>query len=178
MTTHNTARVYVGTYGKYASGSIAGAWVNLEEFAGDKAGFLEKCAEIHADEKDPELMFQAFEGFPREFYSESSLPDALFDWLQLDENDRELVSAYADAFGFAPDEIIFSEAQDCFAGRASTEAEFTENYVREIGDLPENLPAWMEYAIDWEAAWNSSFRFDFATGQAEKNGELFFFCNH
>ena len=32
----------------------------------DKASFYALCRSINADEADPELMFQDFEGFPRE----------------------------------------------------------------------------------------------------------------
>lgn len=81
------SRIYVGTYAKYNSGSIQGAWLDLEDFD-DKESFLEACKELHADESDPELMFQDFEGFPKSMYSESSIPYALWDWLELDEDDR------------------------------------------------------------------------------------------
>src|SRR5690349_16831915 len=54
-------RVYVGTYAKYNNGSIAGAWLDLEDYA-DKDSFLAACAELHKDEDDPEFMFQDFEG--------------------------------------------------------------------------------------------------------------------
>ena len=92
-------RLYVGTYAKYNRGSIEGKWLDLEDYA-DKEDFYEACAELHKDEADPEIMFQDFEGFPREFYCESSVPDALFDWLALSEDDRELLARYADATGF------------------------------------------------------------------------------
>ena len=38
--TETGARIYVGTYGKYASGSIAGRWLNLEDYA-DRDAFLD-----------------------------------------------------------------------------------------------------------------------------------------
>jgi len=73
-----TAQIYVGTYAKYNAGSIAGAWLNLEDYQ-DKDAFLKACAELHKDEEDPELMFQDFEGFPSNFYSESGIEEELFD---------------------------------------------------------------------------------------------------
>ncbi|HMP91047.1 MAG TPA: antirestriction protein ArdA, partial [Kiritimatiellia bacterium] len=63
-TTTNTPRVYVGTYAKYNDGSIAGEWIDLEGHDADS--FRDACLELHKDEADPELMFQDFEGFPRE----------------------------------------------------------------------------------------------------------------
>ena len=57
------ARVYVGTYGKYNSGSIAGAWIDLSDCA-SYSDFLAKCKDAHKDERDPEFMIQDAEGFP------------------------------------------------------------------------------------------------------------------
>jgi len=57
--------VYVGTYGKYNNGSIAGAWVNL--IGHDKDSFDALCRELHRDEMDPEIMLQDFEIFPGSF---------------------------------------------------------------------------------------------------------------
>lgn len=56
-------RVYVGTYGKYNSGSIAGGWIGLKECK-DYNEFLSKCHKLHKRERDPEFMIQDIEGFP------------------------------------------------------------------------------------------------------------------
>lgn len=62
--------VYCGTYGKYAAGSIAGAWVDIIS-AGTPEKVLEQCKKIHKNERDPEFMFQDFQNFPQQFYKES-----------------------------------------------------------------------------------------------------------
>jgi hypothetical protein len=54
-------RVYVGTFGKYAAGSIKGKWLDLEDYK-DKDKFMEACKELHKDEADPEFMFNDHEG--------------------------------------------------------------------------------------------------------------------
>lgn len=64
--------VYVGTYAKYNSGSIAGKWLKLADYA-NKAEFLKACYEVHKDEEDPELMFQDYENVPSWMISESSI---------------------------------------------------------------------------------------------------------
>lgn len=97
--------VYCGTYNKYNNGSIAGAWMSLEDYSTPEE-FFEACRELHKDEDDPEFMFQDFEGYPEGLYSESmSLVDAtrLFAWVKLDEADRELLEEYADAIGSRDD---------------------------------------------------------------------------
>ncbi|WP_063163822.1 antirestriction protein ArdA, partial [Enterobacter hormaechei] len=67
-----TPAIYVGTYHKYNCGSLYGKWFDLTDFD-DKAEFLEACNELHANESDPELMFQDWEGIPSAFASESSV---------------------------------------------------------------------------------------------------------
>ena len=61
--------VYVGTYGKYNDGSLCGLWIDLSSF-NSYDDFIEFCQAIHADEEDPELMVQDYEGFPRLWYNE------------------------------------------------------------------------------------------------------------
>ena len=75
----NEARIYVGTYAKYNNGSLQGEWVELSDFY-DLDGFMERCAEIHEDEEEPEYMFQAWE----------EIPDGLIDEGHLEENFFEL----------------------------------------------------------------------------------------
>ena len=75
----NEARIYVGTYAKYNNGSLQGEWVELSDFY-DLDDFIEHCAEIHEDEEEPELMFQAWE----------EIHDGLIDEGHLEENFFEL----------------------------------------------------------------------------------------
>ena len=58
-----TCKVYVGTYRKYNSGSIAGGWVSLQD-CNSYDDFLSKCRKLHADERDAEFMIQDTENFP------------------------------------------------------------------------------------------------------------------
>ncbi len=60
------ARVYVGTYAKYNNGSIAGKWINLEQFD-NYSEFVAECRKVHKDERDPEFMIQDCENFPDGF---------------------------------------------------------------------------------------------------------------
>jgi antirestriction protein len=144
---HMTARVYVGTYAKYNSGSIKGAWVDLEALA-SHGDFIAECQKLHADEADPELMFQDYEGFPRAYYSESSIDPAVFDWLELDESDRELLDAYQNAVDSDAD---IDRAREAYAGRGyDTEADWAEEYLSDTGGL-EGVPEHLKNYIDFEA---------------------------
>src|SRR3989304_3167367 len=106
--------VYVGTYAKYNEGSIKGAWLDLDDYA-SKDEFLKAATELHKDEADPELMFQDYEGFPKRYYGESSLDDKLWDWLALDEDDRELLEVYIDSVG--DKDATIEDARDHFRGK-------------------------------------------------------------
>lgn len=66
----NAPSLYVGTYGKYNNGSIAGAWVDLSTFS-DGEEFFKFCQALHGDEPCPELMFQDYQNFPSSLYRES-----------------------------------------------------------------------------------------------------------
>ncbi|BAQ16088.1 antirestriction protein ArdA [Methyloceanibacter caenitepidi] len=160
--------VYVGTYAKYNAGSIAGKWLDLEDYT-DKESFIEACRELHKDESDPELMFQDYSGFPEEYYGESHLADDLWDWLDLNDEDREMLARYQDATGNA---ASIEDAQDAFSGTADSEADFAANLAEETGAVPNNFPSWI--SIDWQHTWDGALRFDYITSRAE-DGTLWFF---
>ena len=140
-----TIQIYVGTYSKYNEGSIAGAWLDLEKFS-DKEDFLSACLELHNDEADPELMFQDYEGFPDRFYSESGITEALFDWLALDDDERELLSAYIECTG--DESATLDDAQDNFQGKHDNDEDFVQQLLEDCGSLPSDLPSYIH--IDWE----------------------------
>lgn len=71
-------KLYVSTYAKYNRGSLAGAWLDLNNYR-NADEFAAACRRLHRDERDPELMFQDVEADPGAdwqdgLYSESSIP--------------------------------------------------------------------------------------------------------
>jgi antirestriction protein len=167
-----TARVYVGTYAKYNSGSIEGKWLYLEDYA-DRDAFLAACAELHKDESDPELMFQDFEGFPKSYYSESNVPAELWDWLELDENDRELLDVYQE---HVDQSGTIEQAQENFAGTFSNESDWAASILDDTGalqEIPENLRYYFDYdAYARDARMNGDVVF------AHHDGDVWVFWNH
>ena len=142
-----TARIYVGTYAKYNSGSIAGAWLDLEDYA-DRDAFLEACRELHKDESDPELMFQDFEGFPRGFYSEGSAPpDELWEWLELDEDEQELLAVYQEHIDSAG---TIENARDSFSGKFNSPEDWAADWLEQTDELSE-IPERLRNYFDFEA---------------------------
>lgn len=113
----NSPRVYVGTYHKYASGDLFGAWLDLDNYAGADE-FLNACRELHKDEKDPEFMLQDYENMPAELYHESASVEqiaSMIDYAALDDYDKEMIDAWLDirsAEGSISD--MLEAAQDAF----------------------------------------------------------------
>ena len=138
-------RLYVGTYAKYNAGSIAGAWLDLDGH--DAETFHDACIELHKDEQDPELMFQDFEGFPRELYNESSLDPRLWEWLDLDENERTMFAAYVDAVN---QDGTPGEARDAYLGTYDTPESWAEDWLEQTGDLA-HIPERLRYYVDFKA---------------------------
>ena len=138
--------VYVGTYEKYNNGDLTGAWLDVTQYS-DREAFYQACAALHADEDDPELMFQDFQGFPRVYYGESEIGFALWDWLALDEDDREMVELYqSEVDASASLECI----KDAFLGTWDSEESWAENWLNDSGLLDE-VPEALRNYIDLEA---------------------------
>jgi antirestriction protein len=156
--------VYVGTYAKYNNGSIDGAWVSLEGH--DKESFYEECRELHKDEADPELMFQDFQNFPRDFYGESGLDNQIWEWLELDDDERMMVEMYYDAIGNGRN---ITDANDAFVGKYDSEEDFAQQFSEETGGIPSDCPTWITSCIDWNRVWESELTHSFCTSTDDNN---------
>jgi antirestriction protein len=149
-----TMRIYVGTYAKYNSGSIAGAWLDLEDYS-DKEDFETACRELHKDEEDPEFMFQDFEGIPEGMVSESHIDEEAFELAQMSEADLEMFTAYRK---HVDQDGTFSDAQDAFMGIYKNAEDFAYDYYEESGmlnDVPEPLRNYIDFkAIGRDMGYN------------------------
>lgn len=140
-----TPAIYVGTYHKYNCGSLYGKWFDLTDFD-DKSEFLETCNELHANESDPELMFQDWEGIPSAFASESSV-----DW--------DFIEAYKRAVDEGKDkpfitwvehsgECDYDDFEDAWCGEAESEEDYAYEFVQEhalLHEVPESLRSYFDY---------------------------------
>lgn len=100
------ASVYVGTYGKYNSGSIAGKWLKLSKYE-SKNEFLQACRRLHKDESDPEFMFQDYENIPDSMVGESFISDEIWKVLAIpkkyDANRQDAFAEWCEANGYEQD---------------------------------------------------------------------------
>ena len=153
--------VYVGTYGKYNDGSLCGLWIDLSSFnAYDE--FIDFCRAIHADEEDPELMAQDYEGFPRQWYGESGFDEDDFDHIKeycelCDKYNQDAVDDYME---FADDLDDFEEA---YCGEWESEEDFARHIVDECYDLERTMGDLSRY-FDYDAFARDLFMWDYNMG--------------
>jgi antirestriction protein len=171
-TPSTSPRVYVGTYAKYNNGSIQGAWLDLDDYT-DRADFYEAAKALHADEADPELMFQDFENFPRSLYSESNVSDELIVFANLDDDDRELLAVYHDHVDSSGD---IDKAREAYCGKYDTEADWAEQFLNDTGGL-EGVPEHLKNYIDFES-YGRDARIGGDMTFVRHDGELWAFHNH
>ena len=140
-----TMRVYVGTYAKYNDGNLFGKGLDLEDYS-DSNEFYEACADLHADEEDPELMFQDWEGIPDGMMSECSVDPKCWDLIEAyDEFGEEEVHAYCACFG----EWNESDFEARYRGEFSSWESMAEEFLEETGQLNE-IPESLRYYFDYE----------------------------
>ena len=157
--TRTTPSVYVGTYKKYNEGSLFGEWLDLSNYS-DKEEFLQMCSELHADEVDPEFMFQDYEGINEKYISESHISDDFFEFqantADFDDEKLQAYEAFISIFG--NDDI--STFEESFQGVFDSEEAFTEQLVDDCGYLS-NVPATVANYFDYEKFSRDLFMSDY-----------------
>jgi len=144
--------VYVGTYHKYNCGSIYGAWVSIDKCY-DYEEFRAVCEALHHDEEEPELMFQDYENFPQDWYSESGIDEEVFDKIKefaaLDEDKKRALEAYMDYEGDTGIDLdeFFDEV---LVGEYDSEEDFAYELVQEC------------YCLELKEMGNLAYYFDYA----------------
>ena len=151
--TLSEARVCVGTYNKYNSGSLFGKWLDLFDYS-DKDEFLEACRELHEDEQDPEFMFQDIENIPEALISESWLSDKFFELRdaieKLSETQQEAFFVWCDHHNSDISEEdaddLISSFEDEYQGEYEDEEDYAYEYVEQCYDLPEFAKTYFDYS--------------------------------
>lgn len=156
-------QIYCGTYAKYNEGNLFGKWLNLEDYA-DKDEFIEACRELHADEEDPELMFQDWEGIPSDMVGESWVAPEVWELMDAFNNhDEDAVRAYLKCFG----EWNESDFENRYKGRYDSWRDLAEEFVDEMGYLDE-IPEYLRNYFDYDA-YARDLKYDFC----EEDGYYF-----
>jgi antirestriction protein len=158
--TENKAAVYVGTYGKYNSGSLEGAWLTLSDYA-DKAEFIAACTLLHDDE-DAELMFQDYENIPECFIGESWISESYWTYLDLtadmSEDELEALTVFIanGSHNVSEDtEGALETFKEAYQGQYDSMLAFAEQSIEDgmLGEIPAHLAQYIDadrYARDLE----------------------------
>ena len=133
-------RIYVGTYEKYNNGSIAGKWLDLNDYE-DINAFYKACKKLHKDEGDPELMFQDWEYIPASMIWESGLNEEFYDFLEVVNASNLSYEIYLAAID---DGFDFNDLEDNYMGEFDNDEDFT---IEMLGE-PE-VEHFAHYYINW-----------------------------
>lgn len=154
--------LYCGTYGKYNSGKLCGMWVNVSTFDSYE-DFENFCLAIHADESDPELMYQDYENMPRSLYHESMGEEGFEKIMEYCELcDEYNVSAVEDFLEFYSPEDL-DNMQDAYVGVYDSEEDFAREIVNERCDIDKMIGD-LSYYFNYEALARDLFLGDYRFG--------------
>lgn len=139
--------LYCGTYGKYNSGNFNGMWLNVSTF-NDYEDFINFCKAIHADEDDPELMYQDYENMPGSLYQESMGEEGFNKIAEYCELcDDYSVSAVEDFLEwYSPEDL--ENMHDSYVGVYDSEEDFAREIVNDCYDIEKmmgNLACYFDY---------------------------------
>jgi hypothetical protein len=67
----------------------------------------------------------------------------------VDDMGNDVVEAFLENF----DIDCVSSCRDAYQGRYDSGAEFAQNLAEDHGDVPRDMPSWIE--IDWKASWDN-----------------------
>ena len=130
--------LYCGTYGKYNSGNLRGMWVDLSTFDYYEE-FENFCFAIHADEDDPELMYQDYENMPRSLYHESMGEEGFNKIAEYCELcDDYSVEAVDDFLEWSSSDDL-GRMHDAYVGVYDSEEDFAEEIVSDCYDIEKTM---------------------------------------
>ena len=163
-----TMRIYVGTYAKYNDGNLFGKWLDLEDYT-DRDDFYKACAELHADEEDPEFMFQDWEGIMSNMINESYVSPECWSLLDAYEKyDEDAVNAYCYCFG----EWNENDFNERYRGKYDSWEHMAEELLEDTGEL-NRIPESLRYYFDYEKYAN-----DLRIGGDFIEQDGYYFWNH
>ena len=147
-------RVYVGTFGKYNRGSLAGKWLNIKDYK-NVDEFDKACRQLHSNEYDPEFMFQDWEYIPNKFIGGGWIDPKQFELIHhpnMEHIDINTLFDFLDDVDFTNLETyeIIGKFEECYRGYWDSFREFA---YEEFGKCPhgchcENYIDWDKYAHD------------------------------
>lgn len=154
--------LYCGTYGKYNSGNLRGMWLNVSTFESYE-DFINFCKAIHADESDPELMYQDFSNMPGSLYHEIMGEEEFNNIAKYCELcDDYSVEAVDDFLEFYSTDDL-DNMHDAYVGVYDSEEDFARELVNDCYDIDKMMGSLACY-FDYEALARDLFISDYHFG--------------
>ena len=154
--------LYCGTYGKYNSGNFSGIWVDVSTFDSYE-DFENFCLAIHADEEDPEIMFQDGENIPDSLCCESMGEEEFNKIVKYCELcDEYSVEAVDDFLEWDSTEDL-DNMHEAYVGVYDSREDFAREIVNGCYDL-EKMMGDLSYYFDYEALARDLFVNDYHFG--------------
>ena len=172
MTDKDGVGIYIGSYGEYNNGSLKGAWFDMSKFS-DAEEFFDVCYDLMGE--DAELMAEDYQNFPEQLYSESPTRkniQAVIDWAKMDDDDREILTAFADARGtFDINKLSTAKDQLICVGEENYR-EAVLNIFYDMYEVSDGLKNYIDedYVI-------KNFSYDTYEGTSE-DGDVYYFWAH
>jgi len=124
--------------------------VEMTEYSDETKELID---ELVADGND----YDVLENFIEE-HGESYFQSYVEDYLQaIDDYDKEVVESFIEIF----DIDSIGSLSDAYMGQYDSGAEFAQSIAEDCGDVPRNMPSWIE--IDWKASWDN-LDYDYTEG--------------
>jgi len=139
--------VYVNTLDRDFDG-ISGIWVDLGDYS-DWDDFMEACRESFYGTEDCEFTFRDYCRVPNWLVVGGELREDVFDYVNLDEDDRDLLDAYIEnvgAPGYNDIDSRLRQAKEAYQGMYTSWAEFAEDLIPGINEIPGFLNGY----VDWD----------------------------
>ena len=154
--------LYCGTYGKYNAGNLRGMWIDLSTFD-SYDDFKDFCLAIHADEDDPEIMYQDHKNIHYALYRES-MGEKVFNNIKkyCELCDEYCVSAVNDFLEwFSPEDL--DRMPDAYVGVYDSKEDFAREMVNDCYDIEQMMGSLADY-FDYEAFARDLFMCDYDFG--------------
>ena len=154
--------LYCGTYGKYNSGNFNGMWVNVSTFD-NYDDFVNFCKAIHADEEEPELMYQDGENIPDSLCSESMGEKGFNNIKKYCElcEEYDVFAVYDFLELFMPEDL--DRMPDAYVGVYESKEDFAEELVDDCYNL-EKMMGDLSCYFDYEKFSRDLFINDYCIG--------------
>lgn len=133
--------VFVSTFKKYAEGRIIGAWVEI----GSPLQFNTDIEKLHADEADPEYMYQDYKDVPRALRNESKIDSRIFEYSDLSETDQDIVQTW---WQENDESTEITDILDSYVGTYDDAEEYAREVIEEMGVFEKypNLESFFDFA--------------------------------